>query len=66
VLSENLRRRVTGDALRSYRPRTRVLTLIGLGNAEANACRDVLTAKGAWAWRWKQRIHRGRIKGYRL
>jgi pyridine nucleotide-disulfide oxidoreductase family protein len=64
VLADNLRRRVTGAALRHYRPQTRMLMLIGLGNAEAIACRGALAAKGAWAWRWKQRIDRGWLKRY--
>jgi pyridine nucleotide-disulfide oxidoreductase family protein len=64
ILAENLRRRAAGAALRYYRPQKRTLMLIGLGNAEAVASRGALAAKGAWAWRWKQRLDRNWIKRY--
>jgi pyridine nucleotide-disulfide oxidoreductase family protein len=61
VLAQNLR----GGELRSYTPQRRALALISCGARTAIAEWNGWSAEGAWAWRWKDRIDRRWIAGFR-
>lgn len=61
VLAQNLR----GGELRSYAPQRRALALISCGSRSAIAEWNGWSAEGAWAWRWKDRIDRGWVAGFR-
>ncbi len=61
VLAQNLR----GGELRSYTPQRRALALISCGARYAIAEWNGWSAEGAWAWRWKDRIDRRWIAGFR-
>ena len=61
VLAHNLR----GGELRSYAPQRRTLALISCGARYAIADWNGWSAEGAWAWRWKDRIDRRWIAGFR-
>jgi len=58
VLAHNLRAMLLHRSLRRYRPQQRFLSLISLGDKQATANKGLLTATGAWVWRWKNRIDR--------
>lgn len=57
-LAENLRLRAAGRSAQPFRPQTRFLTLLGLGEKRAIAARNGLAVEADWAWRWKERIDR--------
>ena len=61
VLAQNLR----GGELRSYAPQRRALALISCGSRYAIADWNGWSAEGAWAWRWKDRVDRRWIAGFR-
>jgi len=61
VLAQNLR----GGELRSYVPQRRALALISCGSRSAIAEWNGWSAEGAWAWRWKDRIDRRWVAGFR-
>lgn len=61
VLAQNLR----GGELRNYVPQRRALALISCGARTAIAEWNGWSAEGAWAWRWKDRIDRRWIAGFR-
>lgn len=61
VLAQNLR----GGELRSYAPQRRALALLSCGARYAIAEWNGWSAEGAWAWRWKDRIDRRWIAGFR-
>jgi selenide,water dikinase len=61
VLAQNLR----GGEPRSYAPQRRALALISCGSRTAIADWNGWSAEGAWAWRWKDRIDRRWIAGFR-
>lgn len=61
VLAQNLR----GGELRSYAPQRRALALLSCGTRYAIAQWNGWSAEGAWAWRWKDRIDRRWIAGFR-
>jgi selenide,water dikinase len=61
VLAQNLR----GGELRSYVPQRRALALISCGSRTAIADWNGWSAEGAWVWRWKDRIDRRWIAGFR-
>ena len=58
VLGANLRRSAAGRALRRFRAQKRFLSLIGTGDRRAVASKFGLAVRGAWVWRWKERIDR--------
>jgi pyridine nucleotide-disulfide oxidoreductase family protein len=61
VLAQNLR----GGELRSYAPQRRALALISCGSRYAIAEWNGWSAEGAWAWRWKDRVDRRWVAGFR-
>jgi pyridine nucleotide-disulfide oxidoreductase family protein len=61
VLAHNL----LGGELRRYAPQRRALALISCGGRHAIADWGGLSAEGAWAWRWKDRIDRAWIARFR-
>ncbi len=61
VLAHNLR----GGELRRYVPQRRALALLSCGARYAIADWGGLSAQGAWAWRWKDRIDRRWIERFR-
>jgi NADH dehydrogenase FAD-containing subunit len=61
VLAQNLR----GGELRSYAPQKRALALISCGSRYAIADWGGVSWEGAWVWRWKDRIDRRWIAGFR-
>jgi NADH dehydrogenase FAD-containing subunit len=60
VLAANL-----GGAQRRYVPQRRSLALISCGDRHAIADWIGLSVEGAWVWRWKDRIDRGWVDGFR-
>ena len=60
VLAANL-----GGAERRYVPQRRALALIGCGDRHAIADWNGLSVEGAWVWRWKDRIDRRWVEGFR-
>lgn len=65
VLAHNLRARARGEGLREHRPQQRFLSLLSLGPKLAVAERSGLSAKGAWVWRWKDRIDRSFMQRFK-
>jgi selenide,water dikinase len=65
VLEANLRARVTGKALRPYRPQRRILSIIHLGNRRALATKWGLVTVGHWVWRWKRLVDERFVHRYR-
>lgn len=55
-LTENLRLVTQGKTPRPFRPQSKFLTLLALGDKRAIASRGSWAAQGAWAWTWKDRI----------
>jgi selenide,water dikinase len=66
VLARNLRRALAGEAPEPFRSPSRSLALISCGNRYAVASWGGLAVKGAWVWRWKDRIDRRFVERYRL
>jgi pyridine nucleotide-disulfide oxidoreductase family protein len=64
VLSDNLRRALDGQPIRSYQPQKRTLYLLATGPREAIMSWAGLTASGAWVWRWKDAIDRRFMRQY--
>jgi len=60
VLAANL-----GGADRRYVPQRRALALISCGERFAIADWNGLSVEGAWVWRWKDRIDRRWVEGFR-
>lgn len=58
VLAHNLCAALQDRPLRRYRPRSRSLYLMACGERSAVVSWGALSADGAWAWRWKDRIDR--------
>ncbi len=56
VLTDNLRRLIQGRALRPYRPQSRFLTLLSLGERSAIGHKGFMDFQGQWVWRWKHSI----------
>lgn len=58
VLARNLRALCRGDAPKPWTPQQRALYLISTGDERAVAAWGRWTWRGAWVWRWKDRIDR--------
>jgi selenide,water dikinase len=58
VLADNVRRSLTGRALRPFHPQREALYLVSTGERYAVGTRNGLTVAGAWVWRWKDWIDR--------
>lgn len=58
LLADNLRRTLTGQPLRPFRPQRDALYLVSTGDRRAIGTRNGMTFGGAWAWRWKDWIDR--------
>ncbi len=65
VLADNLMAALEGQPLAPHLPKQRHLALISAGEKYAVAAWGGLSAGGAWAWRWKDRIDRRFIARYR-
>ena len=59
VLALNLRALCRGDAPTPWTPQQRALYLISTGDERAVAAWGRWAWRGAWVWRWKDRIDRG-------
>lgn len=60
VLAANL-----GGGERRYVPQRRALALLSCGDRHAIADWSGLSVEGAWVWRWKDRIDRRWVEGFR-
>ena len=58
VLADNIRRTLTGRALRPFRPQREALYLVSTGGRHAVGTRNGLVVEGAWVWLWKDWIDR--------
>lgn len=58
ILGDNIRRSLTGRALRPFRPQREAMYLVSTGDAYAVGTRNGVVFKGAWVWRWKDWIDR--------
>jgi selenide, water dikinase len=58
VLADNIRRSLMGRSLRPFRPQRNAMYLVSTGDAYAIGTRNGAVFKGAWVWRWKDRIDR--------
>jgi pyridine nucleotide-disulfide oxidoreductase family protein len=65
VLTANLRAWAAGQPLTVYRPQRLALALLSCGDGTALASWGPLSARGAWVWRWKDRIDRAFVEAYR-
>ncbi len=63
-LTENLRRRLRGEPLKTYHPQRSWLSLISTGDRYAVASRGALGFSGAWVWRWKDHIDRSFMRRF--
>ena len=61
VLAHNLR----GGGLRRYVPQRRALALISCGARHAIVDWGGLSAEGAWAWTWKDRLDRRWVEQFK-
>lgn len=64
VLTENLRRYLSGEGLEPYAPQRRSLYLLATGPRHAIASWNGWTAEGQWVWRWKDWLDRRFMKQY--
>jgi selenide,water dikinase len=64
-LAENLRRALTGRALRRFVPQRSFLTILSAGERYAVASRPPLSVEGPLVWRWKEWIDRRWMRNYR-
>jgi selenide, water dikinase len=58
VLADNIRRTLTGEPLRPFRPQREALYLVSTGERHAIGTRNGLVVEGDWVWRWKDFIDR--------
>lgn len=66
ALARNLRLALAGRALQPFRAPARTLALISCGDRYAAASWGPLALRGAWLWRWKDRIDRRFVARYRV
>ena len=64
ILDHNLRARMSGGALRRYRPQSDFLTLMALGDGTAIGSKWGICVEGSWVMRLKDRIDRGFVERY--
>ncbi|MEP7182949.1 MAG: FAD-dependent oxidoreductase [Betaproteobacteria bacterium] len=65
-LAANLLHAARGTPPEPFVPGRHALALISTGDRQAVASRGLLTAAGAWVWRWKDRIDRRFVARYRI
>jgi selenide, water dikinase len=58
VLADNIRRTLTGEPLRPFRPQRDALYLVSTGERHAVGTRNGLVVEGDWVWHWKDFIDR--------
>jgi selenide,water dikinase len=63
-LADNLRRALTGQALKRFRPQRFSLALMATGGRHAVASWGGIAFQGWWVWRWKDSIDRKFIARY--
>jgi selenide,water dikinase len=66
ALTRNLRLAISGKSPRPFRAPGRTLALISCGDRYAAASWGSLALRGAWIWRWKDRIDRRFVARYRF
>jgi selenide,water dikinase len=66
LLTENIRRRLAGEGLRSFRPQSDFLTLLNLGNGSALGTKWGISVEGRWVMRWKDSIDRKFMRRFRV
>ena len=64
-LAENLRRRVQGRPLKSWRPQKQFLSLVSTGNQYAVLSRGPIALEGDWVWKLKDWIDQRWMQKYR-
>ena len=64
-LALNLRRFIGGGELQRYLPQKRSLNLLSCGERYAIASWGAWSTEGGWVWRWKDRIDRRFVNGFR-
>lgn len=63
-LAENLRRFLTGQALKPFRPQKDFLGIITAGDRSAVATRGSIAISGDWLWTWKDQIDRKFMRNF--
>ena len=63
-LLANLRAALESRPLMPYQPQKRTLKLVSCGTRYAIAIWGGVSVKGAWVWRWKDRIDRRFVAAY--
>ncbi len=64
VLADNIRRTLTGEPLRPFRPQREALYLVSTGERHAIGARNGLVVERDWVWRWKDFIDRRFIRKF--
>ena len=64
VLADNLRRALTGEPLRPFRPQRDALYLVSTGERHAIGTRNGLVVEGDWVWRWKDWLNRRFVRRF--
>lgn len=64
VLAHNLLARLQQKPLKPFKPQTRFLSMLSLGDRVAVADRGRLSISGSWIWRWKDAIDQGFMRRF--